>query len=89
MKTVARNFIILHAMWKRKQKFYCFFLLFFFSDIMVQKYGTCDHDLSQENKILIELLVVFSIIVINMIKPLAKIQIKAGSTMIKESHSAR
>ena len=86
MKTVARNFIILHAMWKRKQKFYCFF---FFSDIMVQKYGTCDHDLSQENKILIELLVVFSIIVINMIKPLAKIQIKAGSTMIKESHSAR
>ena len=87
MKTVARNFIILHAMWKRKQKFYCFF--FFFSDIMVQKYGTCDHDLSQENKILIELLVVFSIIVINMIKPLAKIQIKAGSTIIKESHSAR
>ena len=56
---------------------------------MVQKYRTCDHDLSQENKILIELLVVFSIIVINMIKPLAKIQIKAGSTMIKESHSAR
>ena len=88
MKTVARNFIILHALSKRKQKFY-FFFFFFFSDIMVQKYRTCDHDLSQENKILIELLVVFSIIVINMIKPLAKIQIKAGSTMIKESHSAR
>ena len=88
MKTVARNFIILHAMLKRKQKFYCY-LFFFFSDIMVQKYRTCDHDLSQENKILIELLVVFSIIVINMIKPLATIQIKAGSTMIKESHSAR
>ena len=60
-----------------------------FSDIMVQRYGTCDHDLSKENKILIELLLIFSIIVINMIKPPATIQIKAGSTMIKELHSAR
>ena len=64
-------------------------LMFFVSDIMVQRYGTCDHDLSKENKILIELLLIFSIIVINIIKPLATIQIKAGSTMIKESHSAR
>ena len=50
----------------------------FFSESMVVEHDICDHDLRKEIKILIKLLFLFSKIVYNIMKLLAKVQVKAG-----------
>ena len=57
----------------------------FFYEITVAEHDACDHDLRKEIKILVERFS-FSILVFSMLKPLAILQVKAGKTMIKESH---
>ena len=57
----------------------------FFYEITVPEHDACDHDLRKEIKILVEPFS-FSILVFSMLKLLAILQVKAGKTMIKESH---
>ena len=51
---------------------------------MVADHGTCDYDLRKEIKIIVKLLLSFSIIVLIMIKFVVILQVKADKTMINE-----
>ena len=59
----------------------------FFSKFMVLEQGICDHDLRKEIKILVEILLLFSVVVFNMMNLLAILQFKGDKVTIKESHS--
>ena len=50
---------------------------------MVAEHGTYDYDLMKEIKVIVKLLLLFSFIVLTMIKVVVIIQVKAGKTMIK------
>lgn len=54
---------------------------------MVLEQGICDHNLREETKILVEILLLFSVLVFNMMNLLAILQVKGDKVTIKESHS--
>ena len=62
--------------WKMKTKVFLIFR--FYSKIMVVEHGICEHGLRKEIKILVEILLLFTMILFSKMKLLVMLQVKAS-----------
>ena len=80
MRSMAENFIMWNAVIESGE-------ISFSSKIMVLEHGICDHDLRKEIKILVGILLLFSIIVFNMINLFLKWwKLWSKSCIVQYSH---
>ena len=82
IKRTTRSFIMLNTILENSEKHFPYTSILFYQ-IMVAEHGTYDYDLMKEIKVIVKLLLLFSFIVLTMIKVVVIIQVKAGNTMIK------